>query len=72
MQAPENFLLATEQCQQGKAPGQHGAHPAPGFLCVPSSKRSGTELPTARVLAFIGFSHHLSTLLMQFLVGERY
>lgn len=38
----------------------------------PSAKRSAAWPGAAGVLAFIVLSHHLSTLLVPFLVGERY
>lgn len=59
-QAPESFLPAPARRQEGKAPGQHGAHPAalpPGPL---GEAEQCTSLRTAGVLVCSVFTHHLS------------
>lgn len=59
-QAPESFLPAPARQQEGKAPGQHGAHPAalpPGPL---GKTEPCTSLRTAGVLVCSVFTHHLS------------
>lgn len=59
-QAPESFLPAPARRQEGKAPGQRGAHPAalpPGPL---GETEQCTSLRTAGVLVCSVFTHHLS------------
>lgn len=59
-----------ESHQESHQQSQWAAWSTPCFLQAP--QQNGAVLGAAGVLAFIVLSHHLSTLLVLFLVGEHY